>query len=56
MENYHEAKVKLTNTQLKKLKSAAKNKTKAIIKLTKKNFEDEEFPHELFLTQDKQLK
>ena len=54
MENYHEAKVKLTNTQLKKLKSAAKNKTKAIIKLTKKNFE--ELPHELFLTQDKQLK
>ena len=50
MENYQEAKVKLTNTQLKKLKSAAKNKTKAIIKLTKKNFEDEELPHELFLT------
>ena len=29
MENYQEAKVKLTNTQLSKLKSAAKNKTGA---------------------------
>ena len=29
MENYQEAKVKLTNTQLRKLKSAAKNKTGA---------------------------
>ena len=27
MTNYQEAKVELTNTQLKKLKSAAKNKT-----------------------------
>ena len=29
MENYQEAKVKLTNTQSSKLKSAAKNKTRA---------------------------
>ena len=40
----------LTNTQLNKLKSAAKNKTETIIKINKKNFEDEDFPPELFLT------
>ena len=29
---------------------SVKNKTGTIIKLNKKNFEDEELPHELFLT------
>ena len=48
--NYHEARDKLTNTQLNKLKSAAKNKTGTILRLNKKNFEDEELPHESFLT------
>ena len=38
------------NTQLKKLRSAAKNKTRTILRLNKKNFEDEELPHELLLT------
>ena len=50
MTNYQEAKVKLANTQLNKLKSAAKNKTGTVLRLNKKNFEDEELPHELFLT------
>ena len=50
MANYQEVRVKLTNTQLNKLKSAAKNKTGTILRLNKKNFEDEELPHELFLT------
>ena len=50
MGNYQEARVKLTSTELKKLKSAAKNKTGTILKLNKKNFGDEELPHELFLT------
>ena len=49
MENYQKAKVKLTNTQLKKIKSAAKNKTGAILGINKENFQDEELPHELFL-------
>ena len=49
MTNYQEARVKLTNTQLKKLKSTVKNKTSKILRLNKKNFEDEEVPHELFL-------
>ena len=50
MANYQESRVKLTNTQLDKVKSAAKNKTGTILRLNKKNFEDEDLPHELFLT------
>ena len=50
MASYQEARVKLTNAQLNKLKSAAKNKTGTKLKLNKKNLEDEELPHELFLT------
>ena len=50
MRNYPEARVKLTNTQLKKWKLAAENKTRTILGINKKNFENEEFPHELFLT------
>ena len=49
MVNYQEARVKLTNTQLDKLKSAAKHETRTILRLNRKNFEDEELPHELFL-------
>ena len=50
MANQQEARVKLTNTQLKKLKPAAKNNTGTILRLNKENFEDEELPHELFIT------
>ena len=50
MANYQEAKVKLTNAQLNKLKSATKNRIGKILRLNKKNFEDKELPHELFLT------
>ena len=45
------ARGRLTNTQLKKLKSAAKNKIDATLKITKKNFE--KLAHELFLTSQK---
>ena len=45
MANYQEARVKLTNTQLNKFKSAAKNKTGTILRLNKRNVEDEELPH-----------
>ena len=48
--SYQEARVKLTNTQLNKLKSTAKNKTVTILRLNKKKIEDEELRHELFLT------
>ena len=50
MENYEETRFKLTNTQLNKLKSSAKNKTRTTLIITKKNFQDERQPHELFLT------
>ena len=50
MTNYQEGRVKLTNTQLKKLKSAVKNKAGTKLKINKKNVQDEELPHELFLT------
>ena len=42
--------VKITNTQLNKLKSAAKSKAGAILRINEKNFQCEELPHELFLT------
>ena len=48
MANYQKARVKLTNTQLNKLISAAKNKNR--LRITKKKIHDQEFPHELFLT------
>ena len=44
-----QARVKVKNTQLNNLKSAAKYKTGTKLRLNKKNFEDEELPYELFL-------
>ena len=49
MGRYQEARMKLTNTRLNKLKSAAKNKTETILRMIK-NFQDEELSHELFPT------
>ena len=48
MANHVEVRVKLTNTQLKKLISA--NKAGTTLRITKKKFQDEELLHELFLT------
>ena len=50
MPNYQEARVKLKNAELNKSKCAAKNKAGTVLTLNKKNVEDEELPHELFLT------
>ena len=50
MANSQEVRVKLTNTKLNKLKSEAKGKVGTILRLDKKNFEDEELQHKLFLT------
>ena len=50
MTNYEEVIVKLTNTQLKKSKSAGKSITGATLRLSKKNFHDKELPHGLFST------
>ena len=50
MGNYQEARNKLTNTQLNKLKFAARNNTGTILRINQKKFEDEELPRELFVT------
>ena len=41
--------MKLTNTQIKKLKSAAKLNAGTTLRISKKNFQEDELPHELFL-------
>ena len=41
MVNYEEGRIKLTNTQLNKLKYARKNKTGATLIIGKKNFQDD---------------
>ena len=46
MANYQEERVKLTKYEVKQIKISSK---KGILRLNKKNFEDKEFPHELFL-------
>ena len=42
--------VKLTDTQLKKLKSAVKNKTGTTLRMSLKMFDGNDMPHELLLT------
>ena len=54
MVNYGEARVKLTNTQLSKPKSAANNMTGATLIITNKNFQDEELLQELFVSNNKE--
>ena len=58
MTSYEEASVKLTNTQLHKSKSAETtlNNTGTTVKVTIKNFQDEEMPDELLLTRQKTKK
>ena len=43
-------KVKLTDTQLKKLKTAVKNKTGTTLRMSLKMFNGNDLPHELLLT------
>ena len=50
MVNYQKERVKLTNTLLNKLKSAAKMNKRETLRLNMKKFEDEELPHQLFIT------
>ena len=56
MANYQETRLTLTNIQLNKLKSAAKKFTVTILRLNKKNFQDEELSHELLLTTRQTIK
>ena len=46
MASYDDARVKLINTQLSKLKYEAKNKTVTKLRITKKNVLDKELPNE----------
>ena len=50
MVEYRKVNVKLTNTQLKELKTAAKNQTEIILRMNTKMFNGNNLPHELLLT------
>ena len=52
MTQYNSLNVKLSNSQLNKLKSAIKNETKLVLRLSSDMIDDNEtnFPHKLFLT------
>ena len=50
MVEHSKVNVKLTNTQLKKLKTAVKNKTGTTLRMSFKTFDKNDLPHELLLT------
>ena len=50
MVEYSKVNVKLTDTQLKKLKTAVKNKTGTTLRMSLKMLDGNDLPHELFLT------
>ena len=50
MVEYNKVKVKLSDTQLKKLTTAVKDKTGTTLKISLKMFNGNDLPHELLLT------
>ena len=50
MVEYSKVNVKLSDTQLKKLKTAVKNKTGTTLRMSLKMFSGNNLPHELLLT------
>ena len=50
MVEYTKVNVKLSNTQLKKLKDAVKNNTRTTLRINSKMFDGNNLPHELLLT------
>ena len=50
MVEYGKVNVKLSDTQLKKLKTAVKNKTETPLRISLKMFNGNDLPHELLLT------
>ena len=56
MVEYSKVNVKLTNTQLKKLKTVAKNKTGTTLRMSLKMFDENDLPHELLLKTRKEKK
>ena len=53
MVEYSKVHVKLSDTQIKKLKNAIKNKTGTTLRISLKMFNGNDLPHELLLTEDK---
>ena len=51
MVEYNTVNVKLSNSQLNKLKSAVKNEQGATLRMNAKMFNENNLPHELFLIQ-----
>ena len=51
MVEYSRVNVKLTDTQLKKLKSSVKNKTGTTLRMSFKIFDGNNLPHDLLLTE-----
>ena len=50
MVEYNKVNVKLSNTQLNKLKTAVKNKTGTTLRMNLKMFDGNDLPHKLLLT------
>ena len=50
MIEYSKVNVKLTDTQLKNLKTAAKNKAETTLRTSLKIFDENDLPHDLLLT------
>ena len=50
MVEYSKGNVKLTDTQLKKLKTSVKTKTGTTLRMSLKFFDGRDLPHELLLT------
>ena len=56
MVEYTKVNVKLSNTQIKKLKDAVKNNTGATLRISPKMFNGNYLPHELLLTTRQETK
>ena len=56
MVKYNKVNVKLSDTELKKLKIAVKNKTGTTLRISLKMFNGNNLPHELLLTTRKKNK
>ena len=50
MVEFNKVNVKLTDTQLNKLKTAVKNNTGMTLRMSLKMFDENDLPHELLLT------
>ena len=56
MVEYTKVNVKLSNSQLEKLKDAVSNNTGTTLRISSKIFNGDNLPHEFYLQQDKKQK